>query len=122
MSTLEVAIFYTLIVVDDADLDAAVSAAAFSSFASSGQICMSTERIIVDKSIGDSFVEKFAAKTQKLPMGNPRKGPVVLGSVVDIATFDRCNALIEDAVSKGGYADLRGCSQDNAFPGHYHYP
>ncbi|KAH0444492.1 salicylaldehyde dehydrogenase [Paraburkholderia fungorum] len=90
-----------LIVLDDADLDAAVNAAAFGAFANSGQICMSTERIIVDERIADQFVAKLAQKARGLPLGDPRKGPVVLGSVVDMATVERCNALIDDALAKG---------------------
>ena len=75
-----------LLVLDDADLDAAVNAAAFGAFANSGQICMSTERIIVDRKIADEFVARLTTKAKSLPLGDPRKGPVVLGSVVDMAT------------------------------------
>ena len=74
------------VVLADADLDAAVAGAAFGAFANSGQICMSTERLIVDERIADDFVAKLAAKAQSLPLGDPRKGPVVLGSVVDMST------------------------------------
>ena len=77
-----------LVVLDDADLDAAVNGAAFGAFANSGQICMSTERIIVDASVADEFATRLAAKASALPLGDPRKGPVVLGSVVDMST---CN-------------------------------
>jgi len=90
-----------LLVLDDADLDAAVNAAAFGAFANSGQICMSTERIIVDRKIADEFVARLATKANSLLLGDPRKGPVVLGSVVDMATVERCNALIDDALAKG---------------------
>ena len=90
-----------LLVLDDADLEAAVNGAAFGAFANSGQICMSTERIIVDSKIADEFVARLAAKTTGLPLGDPRQGPVVLGSVVDMSTVKRCNALIDDAVAKG---------------------
>ena len=90
-----------LLVLDDADLDAAVNAAAFGAFANSGQICMSTERIIVDRKIADEFVARLAMKANSLLLGDPRKGPVVLGSVVDMATVERCNALIDDALAKG---------------------
>ncbi|WP_299052233.1 aldehyde dehydrogenase [uncultured Nocardioides sp.] len=89
-----------LVVLDDADVDAAVSAAAFGAFANSGQICMSTERIIVDEAIADEFVEKLAAKASSLSTGDPT-GHVVLGSVVDSSTVERCNALIDDALAKG---------------------
>ena len=90
-----------LLVLDDADLEAAVNGAAFGAFANSGQICMSTERIIVDESIADSFVAKLADKAAGLPLGDPRQGPVVLGSVVDTSTVHRCNALIDDALAHG---------------------
>ena len=81
--------------------DNLANAAAFGAFANSGQICMSTERIIVDESIADAFVQRLANKARQLPLGDPRKGPVVLGSVVDTATVDRCNELIDDALAKG---------------------
>lgn len=90
-----------LLVLDDADIDAAVDAAVFGAFANSGQICMSTERIVVHESIADTFVAKFAARAGALPLGDPRLGPVVLGSVVSRSTVERCNALIDDAVAKG---------------------
>jgi benzaldehyde dehydrogenase (NAD) len=89
------------LVLDDADLDAAVNGVTFGAFANSGQICMSTERIIVDRSIADAFIERLVSKVSGLPLGDPRKGPVVLGSVVDMATVTRCNALIDDALAKG---------------------
>ena len=90
-----------LLVLADADIDAAVNGAAFGAFANSGQICMSTERIIVDETIADAFVAKLAAKAASLPLGDPRKGPAVLGSVVDMSTVERCNHLIDDALAKG---------------------
>ena len=91
-----------LVVLDDADLDDAVNAAAFGAFANSGQICMSTERIIVDQKIGDAFAKKFADKAKNLPLGDPRKPePVVLGSVIGMGTVTHCNALIDDALAKG---------------------
>jgi vanillin dehydrogenase len=89
-----------LIVLDDADLDQAVDAAVFGAFMNQGQICMSTERIIVDDSVADAFVAKFAAKASKLPAGDPR-GHVVLGSLVDLAPAERMDVLITDAVAKG---------------------
>ncbi|MFM0233170.1 aldehyde dehydrogenase [Paraburkholderia sediminicola] len=105
-----------LIVLDDADLDAAVNAAAFGAFANSGQICMSTERIIVDERIADPFVAKLAQKARGLPLGDPRKGPVVLGSVVDTSTVERCNALIDDALAKGATLVCGGKADSTLMP------
>jgi vanillin dehydrogenase len=67
-----------LIVLEDADIDAAVSATVFGAFANSGQICMSTERVVVDEKVADAFVAKFAAKAKSLPAGDPRNGRVVV--------------------------------------------
>lgn len=89
------------VVLDDADIDAAVQACAFGAFVHSGQTCMSSERIIVDESVADEFVAMLATKAQALPLGDPREGPVVLGSVVDPSTVTRCNALLQDALQKG---------------------
>jgi benzaldehyde dehydrogenase (NAD) len=105
-----------LVVLDDADIDAAVKAAVFGSFANSGQICMSTERIIVDNKIADDFVTRLAARAQGLPLGDPRKGPVVLGSVVDMATVHRCNALIDDALAKGAKLLCGGRADSTLMP------
>jgi benzaldehyde dehydrogenase (NAD) len=105
-----------LLVLEDADMDAAVNAAAFGSFANSGQICMSTERIVVDARIADTFVAQLAAKAQSLPLGDPRLGPVVLGSVVDMATVQRCNALIDDALAKGAKLVCGGKADTTLMP------
>jgi acyl-CoA reductase-like NAD-dependent aldehyde dehydrogenase len=90
-----------MIVLDDADLDAAVAAAAFGAYMNQGQICMSTERLIVDNSIADTFVEKLAAKVRTLDVGDPREGKTALGCVVDQSAVDRVEGLIRDAVEKG---------------------
>ncbi|MGY3549972.1 benzaldehyde dehydrogenase (NAD) [Bradyrhizobium sp. USDA 4472] len=105
-----------LVVLDDADIDAAVNAAAFGAFANSGQICMSTERIIVDEAIADEFVRRLADKASKLPLGDPRKGPVVLGSVVDMTTVKRCNDLIDDALAKGAKLLCGGKAETTLMP------
>jgi benzaldehyde dehydrogenase (NAD) len=94
----------------------AVNGAAFGAFANSGQICMSTERIIVDTRIADAFVTRLAAKAQALPLGDPRKGPVVLGSVVDMRTVEHCNALIDDALAKGARLVCGGKADSTLMP------
>ena len=90
-----------LLVLDDADLDAAVDAAAFGAFMNQGQICMSTERLVVDDAIADAFAARFAAKAASLPAGDPRRDDVVLGAVVTPEAIQRIRRLIDDAVSKG---------------------
>jgi len=89
------------IVLDDADIDAAVAAAAFGAYMNQGQICMSTERIIVLDSIADTFVEAFAKKAASLTAGDPREGKTPLGSLVSAEAASRIRVLVDDAVSKG---------------------
>ncbi|MFF2322984.1 aldehyde dehydrogenase [Agrobacterium sp. NPDC058088] len=89
------------IVLDDADIDAAVAAAAFGAYMNQGQICMSTERIIVLDSVADTFVEAFAKKASSLTAGDPREGKTPLGSLVSAEATSRIRALVDDAVSKG---------------------
>ncbi|MDR6192497.1 acyl-CoA reductase-like NAD-dependent aldehyde dehydrogenase [Agrobacterium pusense] len=88
------------LVLDDADIDAAVNAAAFGAYMNQGQICMSTERIIVDSKVADAFVEKLAAKARALPTGDPR-GQVVLGSLVTPEAAERVQEMVDDAVARG---------------------
>ncbi len=83
-----------LLVLDDADLEQAAAGAIFGAFANAGQICMSTERIIVDATVAEAFVAQLARRAAALPAS-------LLGPVVDMKTVTRCNALIEDALAKG---------------------
>jgi acyl-CoA reductase-like NAD-dependent aldehyde dehydrogenase len=89
-----------LIVLADADVDAAVDATVFGAFMNQGQICMSTERLIVDASVADTFVAKLAKRAAALPSGDPR-GHVVLGSLVNLSAAERMDELIADAKAKG---------------------
>jgi acyl-CoA reductase-like NAD-dependent aldehyde dehydrogenase len=107
-----------LIVLDDADLDEAVKAAAFGAFMNSGQICMSTERIIVVDSVADAFVAKFAAKVGTMPVGDPREGKTPLGAVVDQKTVDHVKRLIADAVGAGATQVNGGEAQGVLMPAH----
>jgi acyl-CoA reductase-like NAD-dependent aldehyde dehydrogenase len=90
-----------LIVLDDADVDAAVDAAAFGAFMNQGQICMSTERIVVDDRVADEFVARLSAKAAALPLQDPAKGPTILGAVVDEKSANKVTALIENALKEG---------------------
>lgn len=104
------------LVLDDADLDEAVKAAAFGAFFNQGQICMSTERIVVDHSVADAFVEKFAAKAATLVAGDPREGRTPLGSVVDATAAAHVQALVEDAVAKGAVLHRNGAPAGTLLP------
>jgi acyl-CoA reductase-like NAD-dependent aldehyde dehydrogenase len=105
-----------LIVLDDADLDEAVKAAAFGAFMNQGQICMSTERIIVVDAVADAFVAKFRAKVATLAVGDPREGKTPLGAVVDARTVAHVEGLVADAVAKGAVQVNGGASKGVLMP------
>ena len=107
-----------LIVLEDADLDEAVKAAAFGAFMNQGQICMSTERIIVLDAIGDTFVEKFAAKVGTMPVGDPREGKTPLGAVIDLKTVDHVRHLVNDALGAGAVQITGGTADGVLMPAH----
>jgi vanillin dehydrogenase len=105
-----------LLVLDDADIDAAVNATVFGAYANQGQICMSTERVIVDKKIADEFAAKLAKRVAALPSGDPR-GHVVLGSVVGAATVQRVQRLVNEAVAGGAKVLCGGEAKGTVMPG-----
>lgn len=90
-----------VLVLDDADLDAAVDAIAFGAFFNQGQICMSTERVIVDRKIADALVDKLAAKAGTLRAGDPTDATAQLGAMVSVDAAKRVQALVEDARAHG---------------------
>lgn len=97
-----------MVVLDDADLDAAVNAATFGAFLNQGQICMSTERIVVHQKVANEFVKRLSAKAAALPVADPSSGPAVLGSVVDKGAAIRVLDLINDAIEKGAHLTAGG--------------
>jgi acyl-CoA reductase-like NAD-dependent aldehyde dehydrogenase len=105
-----------MVVLGDADLEAAVSAANFGAFMNQGQICMSTERIVVEKSIADEFAKKLAAKAQSLKMGDPMAPDTQIGSMINQSAIDRVQSLVDDAVAKGAKILCGGKAQGPCYP------
>ncbi|TMV91886.1 aldehyde dehydrogenase [Thioclava sp. BHET1] len=89
------------IVLPDANIDHAVEAALLGGFLNSGQICMATDRIIIDHAIADRFVSALAARAQGLVAGDPRSEGVRVGPLATPSIAVRLSALIEDALGKG---------------------
>lgn len=89
------------LVLEDADLEAAAEAAAFGAFLNQGQICMSTDRIIVVDAVADEFVALLAQKATVLRSGDPRLGTWPLGPVANEAVARRLVDLVQDATAKG---------------------
>ena len=90
-----------VLVLDDADLDAAVEAIVFGAFFNQGQICMSTERVIAHRSIAASLVDKLAEKARKLVAAAPAAQGAVLGAMVSAQAAQRATALVQDARDLG---------------------
>lgn len=90
------------VVLDDADIPGAVNAAIFGSFLYQGQICMSTERFVVDEAIADQFVDAFAARAAQLVSDDPMVNPgCVIGPMIDASSGTRINSMLDDALAKG---------------------
>ena len=83
-----------LLVLDDADVDKAVTLAAFGSFFHQGEICMTAGRHIVHERLYDHFVEALARKAEKLAVGNPATDEVALGPVIDAAQRDKIHRAV----------------------------
>lgn len=90
-----------MIVLDDADLDAAAEAALWGGYVNQGQVCMSTERVVVADAIADRLIEKIEAGRRKLTVGDPMDANVDLGPVISLQAAERLSGLIGDAVGKG---------------------
>jgi vanillin dehydrogenase len=90
-----------LIVLADADLDEAVAAAKFGAFMHQGQICMATERIIVERPVADSFAEQLGQRAAALTIGDPREQDTEIGPMVNRSALERVAGLVDDAVQRG---------------------
>jgi len=99
-----------ILVLDDADLDAAVDAAAFSAFFNQGQICMSADRILVDRKVAASFLDKLAAKTATLRAAH---ADAPLAGMVDPGAAARVDALLRDARECGASVTQHGAVDGN---------
>lgn len=90
-----------LIVLDDVDVPAAVSAGAWGSFLHQGQICMTTGRHLVHESVYDEYVERLAATANGIPVGNTATSQAPLGPVIDAGQRDKIHSLVTGSISAG---------------------
>jgi acyl-CoA reductase-like NAD-dependent aldehyde dehydrogenase len=104
-----------LIVLPDADLDRAVEAANFGAFMHQGQICMSTERIVIDRTVGDELAQKLAERAASLKVGDPRDPGTQIGPLVNEAAVERVTDHVEDAVAKGARVVAGGKANGDFF-------
>ncbi len=91
----------SLVILDDADLDAAASNARWGAWLHQGQICMTAGRILVHEKIAPAIVERLAAVADHLPVGNPALGQVALGPLISAKQRDRVHAIVQDTLKAG---------------------
>ncbi|WP_438490389.1 aldehyde dehydrogenase family protein [Streptomyces sp. S186] len=89
------------LVLPDADLDAAMSSAAWASFFHQGQVCMTAGRHLVPASLYDEYVARLAAKADALTVGDPFRAQVHLGPVIDRGQLGRIDALVRESAAAG---------------------
>ncbi|WP_037682164.1 benzaldehyde dehydrogenase [Streptomyces griseus] len=90
-----------MVVLEDADLDAVISTAAWGSFFHQGQICMTTGRHLVHRSLYQEYVERLAAKADSLAVGDPHRAQVHLGPLIDATQLSKVHALVEASTGAG---------------------
>ncbi|MGL4611958.1 MAG: succinic semialdehyde dehydrogenase [Trueperaceae bacterium] len=90
-----------MLVLPDANLERAVQSAVQGSFSSTGQLCMSFERLYVHESIFDEFVKRFVAATKKLKLGSTFDFNCDVGTLTSKQQLERVSAHVQDALSKG---------------------
>jgi aldehyde dehydrogenase (NAD+) len=90
-----------LIVLNDADLDLAVTLAAEGSFRNSGQRCTAVKRILVEKKIAPEFTKRLVARTKEYVCGDPMDEATRVGTVIDEAAALSLEAVVKEAVNSG---------------------
>ncbi|STO06898.1 aldehyde dehydrogenase family protein [Exiguobacterium aurantiacum] len=101
------------VVLDDADIDRAVESAVYSKFFHQGQICMSTNRILVAESIHDAFLEKFVERVRALKFGNPNESDTQVGPLIDHDQVERILDQIDKTVNAGATLHVGGKADGN---------
>ena len=102
------------IVLDDADLDAATAAGAFSAFQFQGQVCFAAGRHIVHESLASDYVDALRDKAQRLRMGDPYREDVQLGPIVNEKQVERVDDIVRRSVD-GGARLVTGGSHEGLF-------
>ncbi|HEY1271915.1 MAG TPA: aldehyde dehydrogenase family protein [Terriglobales bacterium] len=102
-----------LIVMEDADLNTAINAAVFSRFAHQGQICMCSNRILVQRNVYDKFLAKFVDRVSKLKVGDPRDPQTELGPLISRRQSEGFAKQVQRGIDEGARAALRGKVEGN---------
>jgi benzaldehyde dehydrogenase (NAD) len=105
-----------LIVLEDADINAASSAGAWGSFLHSGQICIASSRHLVHESIAEEYLAALAQRAGHLPVGNPNLDEVALGPIINEKQAKRVQGIVDDTVAAGATAMTGGTAEGLFFP------
>ncbi|WDS34634.1 benzaldehyde dehydrogenase [Pseudoxanthomonas sp.] len=98
----------SLIILDDADLDLAIANTTWGVYLHQGQICMSSGRVLVQRGIHDAFLAKLTAKAKSMVVGDPSKGQVHLGPLINAAQRDHAAKVVADASAAGAKVEAGG--------------
>lgn len=90
-----------LVILDDANVERAVDGAIFGSYFHQGQICMATNRVIVDQSIFEDFVDRFLRRTREIRIGDPRDPDTQLGPIINPDQLGTIREKVDRAVRDG---------------------
>ena len=90
-----------LVVLDDADIEAASSAGAWGSFLHQGQICIAVSRHLVHESLVEEYTAALVERARRLPVGNPATDEVALGPIINEKQITRVQRIVDDSVSQG---------------------
>jgi benzaldehyde dehydrogenase (NAD) len=105
-----------LIVLADADVEAASSAGAWGSFLHQGQICLAVSRHLVHESIAEDYLAALAARAEHLPIGNPATTEVALGPIINEKQVERVQRIVDESVAAGASAMVGGTHDGLFYP------
>jgi succinate-semialdehyde dehydrogenase / glutarate-semialdehyde dehydrogenase len=108
-----------MIVLADADLDAAVAGAVRGCFSSAGQLCISIERLYVHQSLYHRFVDRFIAEAKALRLGAGLDYDSDMGCLISAEQLARVDAHVQDAVAKGAHIRTGGRPRPDLGPTFY---
>jgi aldehyde dehydrogenase (NAD+) len=111
-----------LVVVDDADLETAVSCAVDGAFFQTGQRCTASSRLIVTEGIHDRFIEGVAERLQKLVIDHALKPGTNVGPAVDEAQFEKDLSYVDLGKKEGARVRVQGGALERDTPGFYVAP
>ncbi len=106
------------VVLEDADLDAAIDAAVFGKFLHQGQICMITNRFIIDRKLYDEFIERFAERTRAIKVGDPNDPETLIGPIINAKQLNGLRERIDEARGSGAREVVGGDPDGLVLPPH----